>query len=189
MTEWQLFFLFCRSVALTFGGGYAVISILQNELVQNLGVLTSAEFGNMLALAQLTPGPVGLNTATYVGYQQLGLSGALAGTAGVVVPCLILGCLGAYFFHSSKKSRFYQSAMRGIRPVVLGLIFSAVAVLMESSVLTAPLSGLWGKGEIPQICPQGALIFTLVLVVEWKWKVSFLWLLCGAGLLGFLLFL
>ena len=85
MNVFTLYLLFAKIGLFTFGGGYAMIPLFQDELVVRQSFISPEEFANMVALAQVTPGPVGLNAATYIGYRQMGLAGALAGTLGVYI--------------------------------------------------------------------------------------------------------
>ncbi len=182
-----LYWLFLKIGLLTFGGGYAMIPLFQTELVTRHGLLTASQFADFVALAQMTPGPVGLNAATYIGQQQAGLAGAVAATLGVTTPSLTIGILVAVFLHRFEKSRVIQAALSGIRPATLGLIAAAVIFFAETSVFTAPLKSLWSAGESFGISWRGAVIFATVLFVSARWRVNMLWLLLGSGLAGWLL--
>ena len=192
----QLYLLFVKIGAFTFGGGYAMIPLFQTELVNNYHFMTNAEFANFVALAQVTPGPVGLNAATYIGYlcgvRSLGgffggAVGGLVGTLGVMTPSLIIVTLIAYFIHAFKENPVMKAVLAGIRPATLGLIAAAVVFFAETSVFTAPLKHIW-EGKTFGISWQSALIFLLVLFVEIKWKLNPIPLLLGTALLSFLLF-
>mgnify|MGYP001044878437 CR=1 FL=1 len=190
MNMLQLYFLFVKIGAFTFGGGYAMIPLFQDELVFRHEFMTNEEFANMVALAQMTPGPVGLNAATYIGAQQGGFWGALAGTLGVMTPSLILVTLAAVFIAKFKDSSLMKALLGGIRPATLGLIAVAVIFFADTSVFSAPLSSLWEEGaQTFGICWQGTLIFVLTLWASVRWKVSMIPILLGAALAGWLLFL
>ncbi len=183
-----LYYLFAKIGVFTFGGGYAMIPLFQDELVYRHQYLSGEEFGALVALAQITPGPVGLNAATYIGYQQAGLLGSVAATLGVMTPSLIIVMLVAAFIAKFRDNRFLQQALSGIRPVVLGLIGAAVIFFAETSVFSAPLKSLWesAAGSFG-LCWQGLAIFAVVLLIEIKWKVNQVYLLLGAGILGLIL--
>ena len=198
MTLLQMYFLFVKIGAFTFGGGYAMIPLFQTELVNNYHFMTNEQFANFVALAQVTPGPVGLNAATYVGYQcgvqNLGgffggAAGGLVGTLGVMTPSLIIVTLIAYLIQIFKDNPIVKAVLSGIRPATLGLIAAAVIFFAETSVFTAPLKNLWTKGASFGLCWQGVLIFALVLFVELKWKVNLIYVLVGSAILSFFLFL
>jgi chromate transporter len=187
MSILYLYWLFLKIGLLTFGGGYAMIPLFQTELVTRHGLLTATQFADFVALAQMTPGPVGLNAATYIGQQQAGIAGAIAATLGVTTPSLTIGILIAVFLHRFEKSAVIQAALRGIRPATLGLIAAAVIFFAETSVFSAPAKALWSAGQSFGISWRGLLIFVATLVVSYRWHVNMLWLLIGGGLAGWLL--
>lgn len=193
MNPLQLYFLFAKIGMFTFGGGYAMIPLFQDELVTGNQFLTPDEFANMVALAQITPGPVGLNVATYIGYQQAGFAGALAGTLGVMTPSLILVTLVAVFIARFKDNHFVKALLNGIRPATLGLIAAAVVFFAGTSIFSAPLESLWRASQEGSqsfgICWQGLLIFVAVTVMGVKTKISMTWQLFISALAGYLLFL
>lgn len=189
MTLLSLYLLFVKIGFLTFGGGYAMIPLFQDELVTHLGVMSASEFADIVALAQMTPGPVGLNAATYVGQRQAGLLGALTATLGVITPSLILGMAIAALLKTFEKNRHWQAILCGVRPATLGLIAAAVIFFADTSLFTAPLASLWRLGESFGICWQGVLIFLAVFFIQWRWRPNVLWILLGSACAGWLLFL
>ncbi len=189
MTLLSLYLLFVKIGFFTFGGGYAMIPFFQDELVTRRGLMTASEFADIVALAQMTPGPVGLNVATYIGQQEGGFAGAVAGTLGVATPSLVLGLLIGLFLRSFEKNRHWQGVLFGIRPATLGLIAAAVVFFAETSLFTAPVQALWRAGEHFGVCWQGVLIFAAVLFLQFRWKPNVLWTLVGSALAGWLLFL
>ena len=126
MSVFSLYLLFLKIGCFTFGGGYAMIPLFQDELVNRHALLTTAEFADIIALAQMTPGPVGLNAATYIGQQQAGLAGALAATLGVCTPSLTIVLAVAGFLRVFRDNPHLKAALAGIRPATLGLIAAAV---------------------------------------------------------------
>ena len=183
-----LFLLFAKTSFLTFGGGYAMVSLFQSELVVRHAYMTAAEFANLVALAQVTPGPIGFNSATFVGMTQGGVGCSLAASLGVMVPSFALTLVVAAFLKRAKDAQWLKTLMRGIRPCVVGIIAAAVVFFADTSVFTAPLSDLVRGGAFG-ICWQGAVIFAVVLFVRWKWsKASPLWSLALAAFLGWALF-
>lgn len=115
-----------------FGGGYAMLSLIQREVVDS-GWITSQMFTDIVAISQMTPGPIGINSATYIGYVVTGsVFGSLVTTFTVVLPPFILTLLASHYIQQHKKSPFIQGAFIGLRPVVVGLIASAALLLMNS---------------------------------------------------------
>ena len=183
-----LFYLFAKISLFTFGGGYAMIPLYQNELVETGKMLTPDEFADLVALAQMTPGPVGMNTATYIGYQQFGLTGAIFATFGTLAPSLVLMTLAVTFLTAFKESRFVKALLNGIRPVTIGLIAAGVIFFANISLFTAPIRNLWtGAAETFGLCWQGCVIFALVLFLQLKWKLNLFLILLIAVVLGIIL--
>lgn len=188
MTLWQLYILFASTAAFTFGGGYAMIPLLSNALVPE--VLTSHDMGNIIALAQMTPGAVGLNTATYVGFREYSLLGAIICTAGLTSPGVVIATFAAIFKQAVQNSFIYKACLKGIRPLVIGLIASVIIFFAEGSILTAPLKSLWtGNAQNLSIDIRSLIIFATTIFLEVKFKLSVLWLILIAGALGALLYL
>ncbi len=189
MSLLALYILFVKIGFLTFGGGYAMIPLFQDELVTRLGVMTASEFADIVALAQMTPGPVGLNAATYVGQSQAGFLGAIAATAGVATPSLVLGLLVAVLLKAFESNRHWKAVLHGVRPATLGLIAAAVIFFAETSLFTAPIKALWRAGQSFGFCWQGVVIFLAVFFIQWRWRPNILWVLLGSACAGWLLFL
>ncbi len=183
-----LFYLFAKISLFTFGGGYAMIPLYQNELVETGKMLTPDEFADLVALAQMTPGPVGMNTATYIGYQQFGITGAIFATLGTLAPSLVLMTIAVTFLTAFKESRFVKALLNGIRPVTIGLIAAGVVFFANISLFTAPIRNLWtGAAETFGLCWQGCVIFALVLFLQLKWKLNLFLILLIAVVLGIIL--
>ena len=124
----------------SFGGGYSMITLLQSELVYDQGWMSSAEFTNIVALSQMTPGPIGINAATYCGYAAahnagmsswLGVLGSATATLALMLPSFILMILICRMFAKYINSPIVQSIMQGLRPAVVGLIASAALLMMN----------------------------------------------------------
>ena len=166
------------------------MTLFQDELVTRHHFISPEDFANMVALAQITPGPVGLNAATYVGYTQMGFGGALVGTLGLMTPSLILVTFAAAFFLYFRDSKPIQRLLSGVRPATIGLIAAAVIFFAESSIFSAPLNTLWrGGAETFSLCWRESLIFLAVLFTQWKWKWNLVGTLLGAGVVSLLLYL
>ncbi|MBW4827945.1 MAG: chromate transporter [Clostridiaceae bacterium] len=121
----NLFLSFLKIGAFTFGGGYAMIPLIEKEVIEVHGWLTAKEFIDILAVVEMTPGPVAINSATFLGYKVGGVLGSILATTAVVLPSVIIIILIAHFLSKFKNSPYVDWAFKGIRPVVLGLIVSA----------------------------------------------------------------
>ncbi len=183
------FWLFAKISFFTFGGGYAMVPLFQSELVYRYGLMTNELFANMVALAQVTPGPIGLNAATYLGFQQHGVIGALAASAGAIAPSVVLTMIAAAFLAAFKENKYVQAILRGIRPATVGLIAAAVIFFAEISVFTAPIRKLVSMPVSDWFCWQACVLFAVVLTVQLIWKkINVFALLMGAIALGLGLF-
>lgn len=127
----QLFFTFFVIGLFTFGGGYAMLSLIQNEVVVNHAWITAQEFTDMVAISQMTPGPIGINSATYVGYAVSGnIFGSLTATFAVCLPSFLIILTICKIYSRFKKSNVFASLMKTLRPVVIGMIGAAAGILI-----------------------------------------------------------
>ncbi|MDC7220216.1 MAG: chromate transporter [Spirochaetales bacterium] len=188
----ELFWVFCRIGVVSFGGGYAMISLIRLEVLSR-GWCLPHEFVDMVALSQMTPGPVALNTATYVGKVTAGIPGSLAATLGLIFPALCLTTLVIRFLTSVKQNRSAEPWIRGIRAAAVGLIGTAVIFFMENSLVEGELTIEWGRlihpgsWKAPVFYWQGIVIFIIVLILKKKFNLKPFWLILlslglGAGL-------
>ena len=189
MNLFLLYWIFAKISLFTFGGGYAMIPLFQDELVTKGSFLTETEFANLVALAQVTPGPVGLNAATYIGYGQAGVAGAIMATLGLVTPSFIVTLIAAVFIQKAKDNAILKNALAGVRPAVLGLIAAAVVFFANTSLFTQPINVLWTRAGRFGLCWQGIVVFAVTLFLQKQFKLNLLFLLLLAAFLGWALFL
>ena len=131
----DLFVAFMRIGGLTFGGGYAMLPMIQKEVVEKHKWATNEEVMDYYAIGQCTPGVIAVNTATFVGYAQKGVAGAVAATAGVVFPSLVIIMIIAAFIQNFAQLAAVSNAFAGVRVCVCVLIFNAVVKLWKKSVI------------------------------------------------------
>lgn len=134
----DLFFTFARIGGLTFGGGYAMLPILQREVVEKRGWATEEELMDYYAIGQCTPGVIAVNTATFIGQKTSGIPGGIIATLGVVSPSLVIISVIAAFIQNFADLALVQNAFAGIRVCVCVLIFNAVVKLWKKSVVDTP---------------------------------------------------
>jgi chromate transporter len=189
----ELFWSFFRIGLFSFGGGYAMIPLIQSEIQQH-GWLTAAQFADIVAIAEMTPGPIAINSATYVGYMVAGIAGSLVATAGVTLPSLLLVLLVARFFARYQNHPLYTMIFYGIRPVVVGLIASAAIFIGKTALVTVVENQTFRQWlaefahrPLAVISPIALLIFALALLTQLKIKLHPLIVIGGAGLLSMLL--
>lgn len=126
----QLFLSYLKIGFFGFGGGYAMLSLIQNEIVIRRAWMDSGTFADILALSQITPGPIAINSATYIGYTVAGFWGAVCATAAVCLPCLTLMVLITRFILRLKDNPYLKGVIGGIKPVVIGMIAAATLLLI-----------------------------------------------------------
>ncbi len=183
----ELFLAYLKIGIFGFGGGYAMLSLIQNEIVIQNEWLTGSEFADIVAISQITPGPIAINSATYVGYtvgMQLGhtafgVLGSIVATLGVCLPSLTLMIIVARFFMRLKENPIVEGAMKGMRPAVIGMI--AAAALM----LIFPHGS--DPGEQNFIDYRSWLLFGGVLVGSWR-KVNPILLIALSAVAGILIY-
>lgn len=150
----------------TFGGGYAMVPIIQREVIDRRGWINRDEFVELLTLAQSAPGPIALNTSVFVGYKMRGYAGALAALLGVVVPAFTVILIVAIYFAQFRENVYVNAAFKGMRPAVVALIVSPIVSLSRGM-------GAW----------KYALAAAVALFVWWS-GVSPIWLIIVAAGVG-----
>ncbi|WP_315283339.1 chromate transporter [Prevotella pallens] len=185
----QLFYTFFVIGLFGFGGGYGMLSLIQTETVMHHHWLSSAEFTNIVAISQMTPGPIGINTATYCGYaavHNMGLSntmaifGSITATSALVLPSLILMLLISKMFLKYMKTPAVQSIFMGLRPVVVGLLAAATLLLCNAENFSLPSINVW------QFSISIGLFIATFIGTMWL-KINPIRMICYAAVAGMLL--
>lgn len=135
MNTLKLFLSFLKIGAFSFGGGYAMLPLIRKEIIEVHGWLTVKEFIDILAVVEMTPGPVAVNSATFLGYKVSGIWGSIAATVGVILPSIVIILIIAHFLSKFRESPYVDYAFRGIRPVVLGLVTSAAFTVAQDAII------------------------------------------------------
>ncbi|HHX74609.1 MAG TPA: chromate transporter [Firmicutes bacterium] len=130
----KLFFAFFKIGIFSIGGGYVMLPLIEKEIITNHGWLTVAEFVDIVAIAEMTPGPIAINSATYIGYRTAGFFGSAAATAGVVMPSLLLVLLAASILKRFYQNEWVQAGFGGLRPAVVALITGAAIFIGRTAV-------------------------------------------------------
>ena len=148
----SLFYTFFMIGLFGFGGGYGMLSLIQHETVEHWHWMTSAEFTDIVAISQMTPGPIGINSATYCGYTAvfkcynshlMGILGSATATFALVLPSLILMILISKMFMKYMHHHSVESVFRGLRPAVVGLLAAATLLLMTPDNFSTPSANPW----------------------------------------------
>ena len=166
----DLFWTFCKIGALTFGGGYAMLPLIQREIVENKKWSTEKEILDYYAVGQCTPGVIAVNTATFIGFKLRGIVGGLVATLGVIFPSIIIILIIASFLQSFASLAIVQSAFAGIRVAVVALIITTVIKLIKSSV----------KDYL------GIIITVITFVLSAFIGISPVYIVIAAGVIGFI---
>ena len=182
----ELFYTFLKIGLFSFGGGYGMLSVIQGEVVTRHGWLTASEFTDIVAISQMTPGPIGINSATYVGYtavfnsgasELIAVFGSLVASLAVMLPSVVLMLAVSRFFMKYSTHRNVEAVFAALRPVVVGLIASAALLLMTvenfGSIAETPL----------QFCVSVALFVSAFVAMKF-FKASPILILLLAGAFG-----
>lgn len=187
----QLFYTFFKIGLFGFGGGYAMISMIQGEVVTKHGWLDSHEFTDIIAISQMTPGPIGINSATYVGYMSviqhdggnmwLGVLGSAVATFAVVLPSFLLMLTVSKLLMKYKTHPLVESVFMGLRPTVVGLIASAALVLMNADNF-----GSYDADRMQFFV--SIIIFALAFAATYWFKLHPILVIVLAGVAGFIIY-
>nr|WP_278580134.1 chromate transporter [Bacteroides intestinalis] len=178
----QLFYTFFKIGLFGFGGGYAMLSMIQGEVVTRYGWLTSQEFTDIVAISQMTPGPIGINSATYVGFTATGsVWGSIIATLAVVLPSFILMLAISKFFLKYQKHPVVEAVFNGLRPAVVGLLASAALVLMNAENFSSPKEDMYSF-------IISCLIFLIAFIGTRKYKINPILMIVVCGIAGLILY-
>ena len=184
MIYFELLWSFFQIGLFSIGGGYAAMPLIQSQVVDVHSWLTMTQFADIMTIAEMTPGPIAINSATFVGIQVAGITGAFIATLGCILPSCVIVMTLAYIYSRFRGLKMVQGALAGLRPAVVAMIASAGITLVIMSfygerVLPADLSG---------INVISVIIFTIGFFVLRKWKVNPIYVMMGAGAAGVLLY-
>ncbi len=178
----KLFWTFLKIGLFTFGGGYAMIPMIKDEVLGQ-GWLTMDELVNFIAVSEATPGPFAANIATFTGYSQAGVLGAIVATMGLILPSIIIIIIVAKIFTSFSKNKHVKNALKGIRPIIVGLILSVGVSLLYTTILPDGFANLstwvWQPLVIITVCAFFRFMFK---------KMSPILIILIAAVLGMILY-
>lgn len=179
----NLFLTFLKIGFLSIGGGYAVIPLIQEQVVERAHWVSERTFTDIITISQMTPGPLAVNTSTFVGLQISGPLGAMAATAGCVLSGIVISLLLYGFFRRYQQSAYVFEVLKGLKAASLGLIVSAAATIL--------LLAFFGTSTLtPESAPDWAAlgVFAASFFVLRKWKINPILLIAATGILGLLLY-
>lgn len=170
----QLFITFFKIGLFSFGGGYAMLSLIKQEVVTNHQWISNTEFTDIVAVSQVTPGPVAINSATYIGYTTTGnILGSVASTIGVIMPSVFIMGLFILFLAKFRKAKFIDRGLKGIRYIIIGLILGAALALLNRESF---------------IDIYSILLFLGALIATLKFKIGPIPITIASGVIGVILY-
>lgn len=177
----SLFWSFFQIGLFSFGGGYASLPLIQHQVVELHPWLTMTQFSDIITISQMTPGPVAINSATFVGIQIAGIPGAIVATLGCVTPSCIIISILAFVYYRYRSLATIQGVLSGLRPAVIALIAGAGVSLFQSALWASEIS-LTDTDWIAAV-----VLVTALLVLRLK-KVNPITVMVGSGVLGLVLY-
>lgn len=181
-----LFLIFFKVGLFTVGGGLAAIPLIQEEVVQR-GWLSTSEFANMIAISQSTPGPIGVNVATFVGFSQFGPLGSVIATIGIVAPSVIIILIVSKFLSKFRQNKFVEGIFVGIRPAVTALILFAAYLIATKTLVYIEIFET--SKNLLDLFNIGAIImFGVFFYATNKWKHHPIFYIVIAGVIGLIIF-
>lgn len=172
----ELFWSFLQIGLFSFGGGYAAMPLIQGQVVTNHGWLSMTEFTDLITISQMTPGPIAINSATFVGIRIAGIPGAVAATIGCILPSCIIVTLIAKLYLKYRNMAMLQGILNSLRPAVVAMIASA-----GISILITAFWGNEAAGALSEINWVMVLIFAGCIILLQKCRMNPIWVMILAG--------
>lgn len=176
----QLLLAFAQVGIFSVGGGYAAIPLIQSQMVDRFGWLTADEFTNLISIAEMTPGPIAINAATFVGTRIAGVSGAILATLGCVLPSCTIVLILAVLYYRYKKLNTMQNVLATLRPVVVATIGSAGISMLLLAVFSGEIVAIDRLNLVALVIFAGAFF----VIRKLKWSPLLTMALCGVLYLG-----
>ena len=184
-TIWELLCTFLRIGLLSIGGGYAIIPLIQEQVVEQTGWISEKMFTDIITISQMTPGPLAVNTSTFVGLQIGGIAGAIAATVGCILCGMIISLTLYHFFQTHEKSMYVLEVLNGLKSASLGLIISAAFTIL----LLALFGGNGPETDFSTMNATALAVFLGMLVLLRKWKIHPIMVRLISGSLGLVFYL
>ncbi len=181
----ELFWAFFQVGLFSFGGGYAAVPLIQSQIVEGHHWLSMSQFSNLITIAEMTPGPIAVNCATFVGQQTAGFLGAVICTLGCVSPAFFLVLLLTWAYVKYQNLSAVQGAIKGLRPGVVAMIASAGVSFLSLALFGTALSEI----EFTDFRPVEGILFCICLFLLQRKKAGAVAVILGTGLIGVILYL
>lgn len=177
---WTLFISFIQVGLFSVGGGYAAIPLIQEQVVHNHKLLTMAEFTDLITIAEMTPGPISINSATFVGQRVYGTLGAVICTLGCILPAFVICLILAYFYYKFKNFSGVQTVLGALRPAVVALIGSAGVSILVLALFNTDLNNI----VLSEFRWLEFVLFIGGFIILRKYKVNAVSIILGTGIVG-----
>lgn len=180
----KLFFAFIQVGLFSVGGGYAAIPLIQEQIVNIYGLMTLEEFSDLITVAEMTPGPVSINSATFVGMRIAGIPGVLICTIGCIIPSFCICLMLAHFYYKYRSVSGVQVVLGAMRPAVVALIASAGASILMLGLFQAEIHEVvWSNIRVVELG-----IFAVSLFLLRRFKVNAISVILGSGVAGTIIY-
>lgn len=181
----EIFWSFFQIGLFSIGGGMAAIPLIKNQVVEVNSWLTITEFSDLITIAEMTPGPIAINSATFVGIRVAGIIGAIVATLGCILPSCIIVSMLAWIYFRYKELNLMKGILSGLRPAIVALIASAGLSIL--------ILAIWGEEgfslNINSINLISLLLFIISIIILRKWKPNPVYIMIGSGIIGGFIYL
>lgn len=176
----KLFFAFVQVGLFSVGGGYAAIPLIQEQIVDIYGMMTLEEFSDLITVAEMTPGPISINSATFVGMRVAGIPGVIICSVGCIIPSFCICLILAHFYYKYRSVKGVQVVLSAMRPAVVAMIASAGASILMLALFQSEIQNL----VIENFRIVEFVIFAVALFLLRKFKMNAITIILGSGVVG-----
>jgi len=181
----ELFLNFIKIGLFSFGGGYAAVPLIQNVIVDTKKWIEMSEFVDLITIAEMTPGPIALNSASFVGQRLAGFPGAIVATLGCIFPSLVIVLILAWLYFKYKNLKMVQGVLSAVRPAIVSMIASAGLSILVLALFDSDLKNI----ELSNLRYVELILFIVGLVLIRKFKLNAMYIIFGSGVVGTLIYL
>lgn len=181
----ELFLNFIKIGLFSFGGGYAAVPLIQNVIVDTKKWIEMSEFVDLITIAEMTPGPIALNSASFVGQRLAGFPGAIVATLGCIFPSLVIVLILAWLYFKYKNLKMVQGVLSAVRPAIVSMIASAGLSILVLALFDSDLKNI----ELSNLRYVELILFIVGLVLIRKFKLNAMYIIFSSGVVGTLIYL
>jgi len=181
----ELFLNFIKIGLFSFGGGYAAVPLIQNVIVDTKKWIEMSEFVDLITIAEMTPGPIALNSASFVGQRLAGFPGAIVATLGCIFPSLVIVLILAWLYFKYKNLKMVQGVLSAVRPAIVSMIASAGVSILVLALFDSDLKNI----ELSNLRYVELILFIVGLVLIRKFKLNAMYIIFSSGVVGTLIYL